>query len=315
LTADILLSTTLVWLVYELSLVLFADTAAALAAALGAALYPQFIFIAVVGLSESLFMALFVGALVCWYRGWFFPAAILAVLSIMTRPAIDLLAPIYFAAVIHRLTVAATLRKLLTYVAVYCVLLAPWWVSNYHYRGAFIRLDLGGGANFYSGNNPMNHSGGGVDGVDYDSKPFERITDQVARDRAYWDAGIRFIRENPRRFLQLAAIKFVRFWRLWPYSEKYEGFRYVAASLVSFTPVLVLTLVYLAIWGFADFLSIAPLLAFAAYLTLVDVVFVASMRYRLPIEPLMIVLAAVALVRLGRKTTFGQVWLAHYPSG
>ena len=62
LLADILFSTALIWIVYELALALFADAAIALLAAAAVAIYPQFIFFSVVGYTESLFMALFVGA-------------------------------------------------------------------------------------------------------------------------------------------------------------------------------------------------------------------------------------------------------------
>lgn len=306
--ADIVLSVAAVWLVYELSLALFSDTAAALLAALGIAIYPQLVYFAVVGLSETLFIALLLGAYVCWYRGWFAAAAVCAVLSILTRPAFDLLAPllvIYFAFAIHRMSLWATGRQLLIYIGIYCVLMAPWWVDQYHFRGTFVRLDLGGGENIYSGNNPMNQSGGGIGGVDY-AQVFQDIKDPVARDRAYWDAAVKYIEDNPAHIVRLDMRKFVRFWRLWPYAEAYSKPQYVILSVLSFVPVLIMTLVYLALWGRFEFFTIAPLLAFAGYLTLVNVVFVASARYRLPIEPLMIVLAATGVVRLWRLTPFGR---------
>jgi 4-amino-4-deoxy-L-arabinose transferase-like glycosyltransferase len=302
--ADILLSTALIWLVYELALALFADAAIALIAAAGVALYPQFIFFAVVGMSESLFMALFVGAFLCWYRGRFVAAAVLAVLSILTRPAVDLLAPLlvlYFALAIHRLPIGKAIWQMVIYGLIYCALMAPWWWHNVHFRGTFVRLSLGGGENFYSGNNPMNKTGGGIRGVDYSNQAFDHIADPVARDRALWNAGLTFIRENPGHFVEFAGIKFLRFWRLWPFTEAYSSPLIVAIYVTGYVPIFLLTLLYLARWGFSDFIRIAPMLAFAAYLTLVDMVFVASLRYRLPIEPFMIVLAATAVVRTARR--------------
>jgi hypothetical protein len=315
--ADIVLSVAAVWFVYEISMALFADTAAALLAAFGLAIYPQLIYMAVVGLSETLFIALLLGAYVCWYRGWFVAAAVIAVLSILTRPAVDLLAPIlvvYFAFAIHRMSLRATARQLLIYAGIYCVLMAPWWLDQYHFRGTFVRLDLAAGENFYSGNNAMNRFGGGDVGADYE-RLFDNIADPVARDRAYWDAGLKYMKENPERVLRLDVTKFLRFWRLWPYAEVYAKPLYVVVSLLSFVPVLIMTLVYLALWGRSEFIRIAPLLAFAGYLTLVNVVFVASMRYRLPIEPMMIVLAAVAVVRLWRLTPLGRIWPAPVAAG
>ncbi|MFY9687214.1 MAG: hypothetical protein WAJ88_15550, partial [Pseudolabrys sp.] len=107
LSLDVFLSTTAIWLSFQLSLALFEDAMTALVTALATAIYPFFIFYAVVGLTETLFITLLLGAYVCWYRGWFTVAAICAVLSILTRPTFDLLAPIlviYFALFIHRLS-------------------------------------------------------------------------------------------------------------------------------------------------------------------------------------------------------------------
>ena len=315
LLADILLSTALIWLVHELTLALFADAVIALLAAAGIALYPQFIFFAVAGLSESLFMALFVGAFLCWYRARFVAAAVLAVLSILTRPAVDLLVPLlvlYFAFAIHRLPVAKALWQVVVYGLIYCALMGPWWWHNVHFRGAFIRLSLGGGANFYAGNNPMNKTGGGIRGIDYSIEGFKDIADPVEHDRALWNAGIAFVRDHPAHFVKFAGIKFLRFWRLWPYADAYSSPLIILIYVMGYVPVFLLSLLYLARWGFADFMRIAPMLAFAAYLTLVNMVFVASLRYRLPIDPFMIVFAATAVVRLAQRWPAGQMLLARF---
>src|SRR5438128_2349876 len=88
-----------------------------------------------------LWLILVLSAYVCWYRGAFATAAVFAVLSILTRPAIDLLAPllaIYFAAVVHRFAASAILRQCLIYAAIYCALMTPWWIHNYATYGAFV---------------------------------------------------------------------------------------------------------------------------------------------------------------------------------
>src|SRR5437762_1550980 len=102
-TSSLLIS---IWIILLLALIL------RLIAALGAAVYPPFIYFSFVGLTETLFTTLILAAYVCWYRGAFAAAAVFAVLSILTRPAIDLLAPllvVYFAAVAHRFTATAVL--------------------------------------------------------------------------------------------------------------------------------------------------------------------------------------------------------------
>ena len=49
-----------------------------------------------------------------------------------------------------------------------------------------------------------------------------RFSDPIARDRAYRDAAIRYITEDPVRFIKLAELKFMRFWRPWPFAEDYR---------------------------------------------------------------------------------------------
>jgi len=296
---DIAASTATVWLIYLLSFTLFGERPAALFAALGAALYPFFLFYAVVGLTETLFMALVVAAFWAWYRGMFTLATIFAVLSILTRPTFDLLAPvlvIYFALVIHRLSPRDAARHLAIYAAIYCVLMAPWWVHNFQAYGTFVRLNLGSGLALYSGNNPRNQSGG-VSDVQLDLSQFDTITDPVARDRAMRDTAVGYITEDPIRFLKLASLKFMRFWRLWPFAEAYASFWFIAASLVSYVPVLFLSIAYLVSCGREAFIRITPILVFAGYLTALHIVFVGSIRYRLPIEPFLIVLAAAITAR------------------
>jgi hypothetical protein len=311
--ADIAIATAMVWLVFELALGVFRDRAIALVAVLGAAVYPPLIYFSFIGLTETLFTTLILAAYVCWYRGAFAWAAVFAVLSILTRPAIDLLAPllaIYFAAVIHRFAAAAVLRQCLIYAAIYGALMTPWWIHNYATYGTFVRLNLAAGENFYAGNNPLNTSGGGVAGVDFDNSAFLKIADPVERDRAAFSAAIEFVRQDPTAFLQRAVVKFVRFWRLWPYAVEYSDWRTVVAYAASYVPVFLLTLVYLGLWGVPEFFRIVPILAFGAYLTLVNIIFVASLRYRFPLEPFMIVLAAAALVRLMRRWPAARPTLA-----
>jgi len=297
---DIALSTVTVWLLCDLTWVMFRDRRAALLAGAMAAVYPYFIFYAVIGLTETLFMTLMVVAFAAWYRGAFTRAATFTALSILTRPIIDLLPPFlifYFALVVRRLPLRGALRQLGVYVLIYVALLTPWWIHNYNAYGTFVRLNLGSGLALYSGNNARNQSGG-VSDVDLDTSQFDRIADPIARDRAARDAALAYIEADPVRFLKLAELKFLRFWRLYPFAEPYRSNLYVIASLLSFAPVLLLAVAFVLSCGFATLVNVVPLIMFAAYLTAVHVITVGSTRYRLPIEPFLIVLAAPMLSRL-----------------
>ena len=179
---------------------LFADHLIAILAATIAAIYPYFIFYAAVGLTEPLFIALLLAAFLSWYRGAFFSAAIFAVLGILTRPAIELLAPLlvaYFACAVHGLGVKGAARQLAVYGAVYVALMSPWWLHNDTAYGSFVRLNLGSGFLFYAGNNPLSHTGGGLVDIDWNNHAFDTISDPIARDRAYRDAALTYIKEHP----------------------------------------------------------------------------------------------------------------------
>jgi 4-amino-4-deoxy-L-arabinose transferase-like glycosyltransferase len=300
LALDVLLSTLMVWLVHHLTLAMFGDRVAAALAALAASLYPFFIFYAVVGLTETLFITLLLAAFDCWYRRLFTSAAVLAVLSILTRPTLDPVIPLLilcFAFAVHRMSLGAALRQIAVYAAIYCVLMSPWWLHNYRAYGTFVRLNLGSGLMLYTGNNPLNRSGGAL-AIDRDPTRFDAIADPLVRDRAMWRAGAEYIKANPGRFVELATAKFMRFWRPWPYARDYATPLYVVLSLLSFAPVLALAMVYLAVWGWRERIVIAPVVLLAAYLTAVHMVLAASVRYRLPLEPFLIILAATAVSRI-----------------
>jgi 4-amino-4-deoxy-L-arabinose transferase-like glycosyltransferase len=300
LALDVLLSTAAIWLAFQLSLALFDDTTTALLTALAMAVYPFFIFYAVVGLTENLFITLILAAYVCWYRGWFTAAAICAVLSILTRPTFDFIAPllvVYFSLFIHRLTYGATAKRVAGYAAIYILLMSPWWIHNYHTYGTFVRLHFGANLTLYGSNNAQNPSGG-VSDATHDFSQFEKIPDAIARDRAYRDAAVKYITEDPIRFIKLAGLKFTRFWRPWPFAEDYRTPLYVLGSILSFVPVLIFAIVYLIFFARGHFVMIFPLLFFVGYLTAVHMIIVGSIRYRLPLEPFLIVFAAAAFVQL-----------------
>src|SRR5204862_82672 len=183
-----------------------------------------------------------VAAFLGCYRANFTGAAIAAVLAVLTRPIFDLFAPalvLFFALVIHRLSFAQAVRRLAIYAGIYCCLMMPWWLSNYEVYNSFVRLTPGAGIVLYAGNNPLNHTGGGLKG-DYDVNAFKEIVDPVERDRALRNAAFAYIIDNPQRFLELAGLKFIRIWRFWPANDGYKSFATIFITVASFVPVLLL---------------------------------------------------------------------------
>lgn len=298
--ADIAFSLGIVWLCWKLAFELFDARAAAVLAGLMAALYPFLVFYAVVGLTETLFAFLVLGAFLSLYKRRILVASILFVLSILTRPSVELFAPVVIAwitVIVHRRGLGDVLRNLAVYAMVYGLLMMPWWMHNDERYGEFVRLNLGSGHVLYSGNNPANETGGGIAGVDFDLQSFPAISDPVERDRALRQAAVSYIRANPKEFLDLAWLKFQRFWRITPFAPEYRGDPLATMAALSFAPVLVLALATL-LWQWRRFWYLSPILGWIAYLTLVHMATIGSIRYRFPLEPFFIVLAAPTLARM-----------------
>jgi 4-amino-4-deoxy-L-arabinose transferase-like glycosyltransferase len=302
---DIALSTATIWLIYSLSLDWFNSKGGALISALLAALYPFFIFYSVSRLTETSYLFLLVLSFLLLHRKKYLAGSVFLVLSILLRPTLDMLAPLLilaFSWIVHRAPWKQTLKRLAIYLVVYALLMSPWWYHNFVKYGRFVRLNLGDGIVLYSGNNPLNRSGGGIGGVDVELSQFNVIKDPFEKNAAMKQAARQYIQENPARFIRMAGVKFLRFWRLWPYADEYTDWKFVAASILSYGLVLLLSVIFFVFFSRKALRSVVPPLLLIAYLTVVHMVTIGSIRYRLPLEPFLIVFAGYALARLVQRS-------------
>ncbi len=177
--------------------------------------------------------------------------------------------------------------------------MSPWWVHQYNKYGEFVRLNLGDGIVLYSGNNPLNKTGGGVGREngdnDMDLSQFNNIKNPIHRNESMKKEALSYIVSNPGRFIELAGLKFVRFWRLWPHTKYYQQWYVIAASILSYGLVLFLAIGFLLRNSKKYFKKTMPILALFGYLTLVHMVTIGSIRYRFPLEPFLIIFASYFL--------------------
>src|SRR5690606_30882552 len=142
-------------------------------------------------LTETANIFVLCACFLCLFNHRTLAGIVLLVISILIRPALDLLAPVLVAAVaiiVHRHGMASAIRRVGGNALVFVVLMSPLRVHNYAKYGEFVRLNLGDGLVLYSRNNPLNRRGGGVstgtEGTDLDRTPFNHITDPVELNRA-----------------------------------------------------------------------------------------------------------------------------------
>lgn len=320
--AQVLIDTSTVLAVYLLARRWLAERQSLLAAAI-VAFNPFLIYLCSLLLTETVFTAMLAWGMVLLVRvrSYLWGGAVLA-LAILVRPS-GLLLPILLgiaSVFVNRNTGSAYQRRpkwlprlkwplpvASTMLLLSLVVLMPWACRNYSVLGRWVWTTTNGGITNYDGLNP--NATGASDQRAIRSLPMLRSMGEVQRDEYLSDLAAQFVREHPRRVLELAAVKVARLWSPIPLSEQYGSrMLYVVVGLLYSLPLDVLTL--LGLWASAkppqpDAVSHrAPALPVAAkaflllpavYFTLVHSLSVGSLRYRIPVEPPMAIVAAVGL--------------------
>jgi 4-amino-4-deoxy-L-arabinose transferase-like glycosyltransferase len=285
-----------------------------------AALYPGSIALGVFVLSEAPFCPLMLAQLTLWSAAWrntskqrcialAITAGIAAGCAILMRPSWLLFTP--FAIAVGLLFVRDRARQLLTGCAMSAALvlcLIPWWIHNARVTGHFVPTTLQVGASLYDG---LHAGATGASDMRFVPEVTEREriagspTDpdvfEYRVDRRMRDESLAWAKEHPGRVVELIGIKFLRMWNVWPNEPAFRSWLMRVGMLVTYGPLLVLSLVGVwryTRWGWPYALAWLP----AVYLTLLHVVFVSSLRYREPAMLALIVLAAAVLSGALRPT-------------
>lgn len=281
------------------------------------AVNPFLIYFSGLILSETLFAAMLAwGVLLLTSdarRKWIWGAVLLA-LSIYVRPSAVAL-PVVLAVAAGGLgrdgsAKAAPTRWLTrpaTVAAFVVVALLPWAIRNRLVLGQWIWLTTNGGITRYDGFNPTNSTGGSDQSFVF-SRELQHLRRpelrEVERDAAYARRAnewiVETLRTRPLWLVELTARKIARTWSPVPLSQEYGGRAlYVAAAAAYSIPFDLLVLGGL-FFGRLPRSAKTFLLLPALYFTLIHAASVGSLRYRVPIEPLLAILGAAAVWGRGR---------------
>jgi 4-amino-4-deoxy-L-arabinose transferase-like glycosyltransferase len=231
--------------------------------------------------------------------GLAFAAGLAAGAATLMRPSWLLFAP--FATIVGMVVGRPRLRhfKIWLFMATgLAVAMIPWWVRNAQVtcHGAPTTLQVG--ASLYDGLNP--EATGASDFVPVQQAERELLRQESGTPCGDWeyqlDAGLRreavdWAWSHPGRAAELAGIKFVRMWNVWPNEPGMSAWPIRLGVAVCYVPILVLGLwgaIRTARRGWPYLLCWLP----AVYFTLLHMVFVSSIRYRQPAMLGLIVLAA-----------------------
>ncbi|MEO6808456.1 MAG: 4-amino-4-deoxy-L-arabinose transferase [Isosphaeraceae bacterium] len=305
-----------VWLLAKLVVEIQADhepkrpgwTAAHVAAA-WAATDPYVITTSSLLLSEALFVPLMLAALWGLAALWSGQAGSLAALGTGLASGAAVLAKPSWSAFVPALLLAwlayagrgkrgAAVRGSALVVLAFTATMAPWWVRNARiYDGRFVPTALWAGASLYDGLHPG--ANGGSD-MQFLNDPIIRSLDEVTQDALLRARALSFVRNQPIQALHLAVVKAWRFWSPWP---NVETLRNPVVALVSAALVLPFyAFMLIGLWdrrkdARALVLLLGPLLGTAA----LHMIFVGSIRYRIPVAVPAIGLAAFGILSITRR--------------
>jgi hypothetical protein len=269
--------------------------------------YPHLIFWTGYLLTETLFVLGVVGSLVAVARFTERPSMMRAMLAGICLGLAALVRPVIlvFAGVVpvwwcwrNRSTGLRALRKGVAIFAGLLIVLAPWVIRNLMVMGAPILTSTEAGPVFYQGNSPEATGGsrGYVDDADYTPLILPVEWPEVRVNRYHWEQALSFLRHHPTAIPRLFLRKLVNMWRP-TYADASWRNRIVLGSSYLF----ILGWACVGIWGalrMPQRCAVVGLLGlFIVTFVIQHGLFTGMIRFRLPVEPALIVFAAFGLER------------------
>lgn len=175
------------------------------------------------------------------------------------------------------------------------ITLLPWAARNRVVLGKWIWTSTNDGFTLYDG---LNESADGSSDQSFVAAlPQLRTMNEVARSQYLATAAKDWAVENPRRVIDLAGRKLARMWSPIPLSSEYGSRRiYVIAAAAYTLPLFIAAIIGLWNFGLPRSAKILLLLP-AIYFSCVHATTIGSLRYRVPVEPPIAILAASAFCR------------------
>lgn len=207
-----------------------------------------------------------------------------------------------------------TVGWLLVTVGVVAVLILPWTVRNAQAFGRFVLLNTNAGYAFYWANHPIH----GTEFIPIlPSETYRSLIpdelvglDEASLDSALLRRGLQFVVDDPARYLALSLSRARELFKFWPSAE--SGGLSNLVRVLSFGVALPFILVGLVFgWGVLwrggnSGRATLLLYAYAAAYTLVHLLSWALIRYRLPIDAILLIFAGLAFARFRRRSFGGR---------
>ena len=219
----------------------------------------------------------------------------------------------------------STLKGLLGSTFVVAIMIIPWTVRNYRAFETFVPLNTNAGFAFFWGNHPIH----GVNFIPllptdgpsyYDLIPEElRPLNEAELDRALLKEGLKIVSADPRRYLLLSLSRGIEYFKFWPSAQS------SAVSNVSRVASFGLLLPFMlyGLWlstkqlrrpayplrgrtGQGQRSEIILLTMFMAIYTAIHLLTWTLIRYRLPVDAILLIFAGLGFENLARRVPASQ---------
>jgi hypothetical protein len=255
---------------------------------------PFLVYFSALLLTETLYTSMLAWGIVLLLhsRVWLGGAVLLA-LAIHVRPS-GIGLPVLLAALVPM----RPARKTLIAAALTALVVFPWAWRNHHVLGRWLWTTSNDGITAYDGLHPG--ATGKSDQGFVAGMPQVKEMSELERNDHFAAAMRQFVREHPGESFRLALVKVARTWSPVPLSEEFGRPIYRVIALLYALPLDVLAIVGMVSGGLSR-RTIFFLLIPALYLTALTMLSVGSLRYRIPAEPMLAVLAGVGAARFIKK--------------
>ena len=208
-------------------------------------------------------------------------------------------------------------RELLGALLIVAAMILPWTVHNYRAFNRPVLLNTNAGFAFFWANHPI-HGTSFIPILPPETYraliPPELIPlDEASLDAALLRRGLEFVAEDPLRYARLSLSRSVEFFKFWPSPE--SGLLSNLSRVLSFGIALPFIL-----WGltlaareiragqFSGDASAAILLyLFVMVYTMIHLLSWALIRYRLPVDAILVLFAALPLARITMQPATGEI--------
>ena len=241
-------------------------------------------------------------------------------LSILTRSSAAVLGVAVLGWLMMRRPRLLQLKYAILFAFCMSLVVAPWMWRNYRTLGSF-GISTNGGRNLWLGNNPEStiNTGSNI-AMPKDLEERVDAVSEVEADRIYTEEAKRYIAANPKHFVILSLKKGLSLWRFDP-SPTTKGYSrlqklYPLASIATYTPIFCFTILGLFMAGREQKRVMLLWVFFGAAFTLLHALFIAKVRFRLPLDHFMIVMAAFGFTALVQRTAlFRRFWHKNSQTG